>query len=192
MGAFLRLQKRLAAAVLKCGQKRVWIDPNETSEVALANSRKNIRKLAKDGLIMRRQVHIHSRSRAKAWHASQRRGRHNGVGRRKGAKNARMPAQLIWMRRSRVLRRLLRRYRDSRKIDKTMYHRMYAAAKGNQYKNKNVLIEVIRKEKAEVKREKELEAQRAARREKNAVRKTKRLLKNALADGEAPEGKTAQ
>ena len=38
--AFLRLQKRLAAAVLKCGKKRVWIDPNETNEVALANSSK--------------------------------------------------------------------------------------------------------------------------------------------------------
>lgn len=39
--AFLRLQKRLAASVLKCGKKRVWIDPNETKEVALANSRKS-------------------------------------------------------------------------------------------------------------------------------------------------------
>ena len=38
--AFLRLQKRLAASVLKCGKRRVWIDPNETSEVALANSSK--------------------------------------------------------------------------------------------------------------------------------------------------------
>jgi hypothetical protein len=38
--AFLRLQKRLAASVLKCGKKRVWIDPNETNEVALANSSK--------------------------------------------------------------------------------------------------------------------------------------------------------
>ena len=38
--AFLRLQKRLAAAVLKCGKGRVWIDPNECSEVALANSSK--------------------------------------------------------------------------------------------------------------------------------------------------------
>ena len=38
--AFLRLQKRLAAAVLKCGERRVWIDPNETNEVALANSSK--------------------------------------------------------------------------------------------------------------------------------------------------------
>merc|ERR1712093_751028 len=46
--AFLRLQKRLAATVLKCGKKRVWIDPNETNEVALANSRKNIKKLFKD------------------------------------------------------------------------------------------------------------------------------------------------
>ena len=39
--AFLRLQKRLAATVLKCGKRRVWIDPNETNEVALANSSKH-------------------------------------------------------------------------------------------------------------------------------------------------------
>jgi len=188
--AFLRLQKRLASKVLKCGQKRVWIDPNETSEVALANSRKNIRKLAKDGLIMRRQVQIHSRSRAKAWHAAQRKGRHNGRGRRKGARNARMPAQLIWMRRLRVLRRLLRRYRDAKKIDKTMYHRMYAAAKGNQYKNKNVLIETIHKEKAEVKREKEIELERAARRAKNVIRKEKRLRVKAIQQGEEVDAPT--
>lgn len=82
--AFLRLQKRLASAVLKCGRKRIWIDPNETSEVGLANSRKppdfdqtgkNIRKLYKDGLIMRRQVHMHSRSRVKAMHAAKRAGK---------------------------------------------------------------------------------------------------------------------
>ena len=38
--AFLRLQKRLAATVMKCGQKRVYIDPTEVNEVKLANSRK--------------------------------------------------------------------------------------------------------------------------------------------------------
>lgn len=36
----LRLQKRLAASVLKCGQRKVWLDPNETNEISNANSRK--------------------------------------------------------------------------------------------------------------------------------------------------------
>merc|ERR1719300_747246 len=30
----LRLQKRLASAVLKCGKNKVWLDPNETNEIA--------------------------------------------------------------------------------------------------------------------------------------------------------------
>ena len=34
----LRLQKRLAATVLKCGKNKVWLDPNETNEIANANS----------------------------------------------------------------------------------------------------------------------------------------------------------
>ena len=28
----LRLQKRLAAAVMKCGKRKVWLDPNEVNE----------------------------------------------------------------------------------------------------------------------------------------------------------------
>merc|ERR1711894_130616 len=49
----LRLQKRLAAAVLKCGKNKIWLDPNETNEISNANSRQNIRKLIKDGLIIK-------------------------------------------------------------------------------------------------------------------------------------------
>jgi large subunit ribosomal protein L19e len=181
--AFLRLQKRLAAAVLKCGKGRVWIDPNECSEVALANSRKNIRKLYHDGLIMKRQVHIHSRSRCKRMHEAKRKGRHNGFGKRKGTRNARMPSKVLWMRRQRVLRRLLRKYREAKKITSNIYHHFYLAAKGNQFKNKTVLIESIHKMKQEKILEKKLEEQREARRIKAAEKKTKRNHRKAVTMG---------
>eukprot|EP00611_Tribonema_gayanum_P003970 TRINITY_DN131_c0_g3_i3.p1 TRINITY_DN131_c0_g3~~TRINITY_DN131_c0_g3_i3.p1 ORF type:complete len:102 (+),score=14.83 TRINITY_DN131_c0_g3_i3:27-332(+) len=41
----LKLQKRLAASVLKCGKRKIWLDPNEVNEISLANSRQNIRKV---------------------------------------------------------------------------------------------------------------------------------------------------
>lgn len=35
----LKLQKRLAASVLKCGVRKVWLDPNEVTDISTANSR---------------------------------------------------------------------------------------------------------------------------------------------------------
>ncbi|ELW71549.1 60S ribosomal protein L19 [Tupaia chinensis] len=51
--SMLRLQKRLAPSVLRCGKKKVWLDPNETNEIANTNSRQQIRKLIKDGLYLK-------------------------------------------------------------------------------------------------------------------------------------------
>jgi len=88
-----------------------------------------------------------------------------------------MPQKVLWMRRQRVLRRLLRKYRDAKKISKDIYHHFYLASKGNQFKNKSVLIESIHKMKQEKIREKQLAEQREARRLKNVVRKEKRIAK---------------
>merc|ERR1711985_173920 len=100
---------------------------------------------------------MHSRSRCKRVHEAKRKGRHNGTGKRRGTRNARMPTKILWMRRQRVLRRLLKKYREAKKISKDIYHHFYNASKGNLFKNKSVLVEAIHKMKAEKKREKELE-----------------------------------
>merc|ERR1712100_673595 len=76
----LKLQKRLAASVLKCGTRKIWMDPNEISEISMANSRQNIRKLVKDGFVIRQPHKIHSRARTLRGLAAKRLGRHTGHG----------------------------------------------------------------------------------------------------------------
>lgn len=85
-----------------------------------------------------------------------------------------MPTKILWVRRQRVLRRLLRKYRASKKIDRTLYHKFYLAAKGNQFKNKTVLIETIFKEKTKKIEAEKLEAQQEARRQKNQEKRKKK------------------
>jgi hypothetical protein len=104
-----------------------------------------------------------------------------GIGKRRGTANARLPFKVMWMRRIRVLRRLLSKMRDAKKIDKHIYHNLYLLAKGNQFKNKRVLLEAIHELKAVHIKDKSLSEQADARKgraksrlERRAARESKK------------------
>merc|ERR1711957_340529 len=109
---------------------------------------------------------------------AKRKGRHNGIGKRRGTKEDRLPCKVLWMRPQRVLRRLLRKYRQQKKIDKHLYHYFYRHAKGNAYKMK-----------AEKVKAKALVEQSEARKEKAKVQKAKKAEKKEALLRQSAEGK---
>ena len=75
------------------------MDNNELSEIGMANSRNHVRKLIKDKLIRKKNIEVHSRFRTIKKQEEKRKGRHMGIGKRRGSKNARMPEKVLWIRR---------------------------------------------------------------------------------------------
>ena len=161
-----KLQKRLAAELLGCGANRVWLDPTEGNEISLAKSRDSIRKLIKDEVIIRKPIVARSRFQWRKRKVAISKGRHTGIGKRHGTRNARNPSERQWMLRQRILRKVLRKYKEAGRIDNHLYRELYLKAKGNVYKSKKSLMESVFKAKAEQVREQRLVEQLKAKKEK--------------------------
>lgn len=134
--ADLANQKRLAAALLKVGQTRVWMDPERSADIATAITREDIRGLISEGVIKRKAVVGISRGRARARDLKRAKGHRKGHGSRRGAAGARTPKKEQWMKKIRAQRKLLREMRDDEKsLDRSTYRRLYRKAKGGEFRN---------------------------------------------------------
>ncbi len=131
----LRVQKRLAAQLLKCGEGRVWIDGNSASEISMAITREDVRKLIDNGKIKKRQEAGISRHRARERHVKRKKGRMSGFGSRKGKATARYPKKKRWINTIRPLRRTLTDLRESKSLDKVSYRKLYRMAKGGAFRS---------------------------------------------------------
>ncbi|MDI6866067.1 50S ribosomal protein L19e [Methanoculleus sp.] len=128
-------QRRMAAAILKCGVNRVWFDPERQADIEAAISRKDLRELIGEGAIRANPVKGNSRGRTRARMAKRSYGHRKGPGRRKGAAGARNPGKRAWIRRIRAQRRILREMRDEGRIDRSVYRLMYRRASGGQFRS---------------------------------------------------------
>ncbi|MDO9324709.1 MAG: 50S ribosomal protein L19e [Methanoregula sp.] len=128
-------QKRIAAAILKCGVNRIWFDPARISDIENAISREDLRGLAADGAIKARQKKGVSRGRARARIAKRSYGHCKGPGKRKGAAGARNPSKTAWIQKIRAIRKVLVALRDAGTIDRHMYRLMYRKAAGGQFRS---------------------------------------------------------
>lgn len=140
----LRNQRRLAAAVLECGEGRVWIDPLHSDAVAEAVTRQDIRALVKKGYIRADQKAGTSRSRARFLKEQKASGRRKGPGSRKGASGARSPRKQRWIRTIRPIRATLKDLRESGKVSPSVYRLYYRKAKGGVFRSKNHLVSHMR------------------------------------------------
>jgi len=131
----LASQRRIAAAVLKCGVNRVWFDPERLTDIENAISREDLRGLITDGAIKAHQKKGVSRGRARIRTAQRAYGHRKGVGKRKGAVGARTPSKRAWIQKIRAIRKALVALRDAGTIDRHLYRILYRKAAGGQFRS---------------------------------------------------------
>lgn len=130
MPSKLRLQKRLAAKILKVGESKVWIDPSRIKDVQSAITAIDIKNLIKKGVIKKMP--------AKVKRPKEKRKR-KGRGRRTGGKYARLPKKRRWINTVRPLRKMLKELRARGEIDNQTYRKLYMLVKGGQFRSRSHL-----------------------------------------------------
>jgi large subunit ribosomal protein L19e len=139
----IKTVKRLAASILKVGTSRIWLDPERLEDFKTTLTRAEVRKLIKDGAIKVRPASTPSRGRKKEAKSKKSKGRRRSYGSRKGKKGARMSDAQSWVAKIRAQRKLLKELRDSGKIDKSTYRKLYLKAKGGAFSSKKNLLDYV-------------------------------------------------
>lgn len=141
----LKTQRRLAAQILKCGENRVWIDPDRIEDVSEVISREGIKGLIKEGVIKRKPKKGISRGRWREKLKKKRKGRMKGYGSRKGKRGARESKKRKWIKKIRAIREELKKLREEEKIGREAYWKLYRLAKSGAIKSRSHLREHIEK-----------------------------------------------
>ena len=132
----LRIQKRLAAQILKSSEKDIWLDSNRLDEIKEAITKVDVKSLIKDKAIRSKGEKGISRYRTRKIKEQKSKGRRIGVGSIKGCKGARLSKKRNWTNHIRVQRIFLQNLRDKNVIDKSSYRSLYMKSGGGFFRSK--------------------------------------------------------
>lgn len=143
----LKVQRRLASAVLGVSVKRVVFDPASLPKIKEAITKQDVRSLINQGLIAAAPVKGVSRGRQRHRLAQKRKGRLKGAGSRKGRATARLATKDQWIARIRMQRRVLRELLAEKKLSHEHYRMLYMKAKGGTFRSRSHLMLYINEHK---------------------------------------------
>ncbi|HDD70559.1 MAG TPA: 50S ribosomal protein L19e [Candidatus Woesearchaeota archaeon] len=132
----MKLQKKLAARILKSSPRRIRLDSNELEKIKEAITKADVKGLINSGLIKEKQVkgkgNFHSRKKK----VQKRKGRQQGHGSRKGKATARSNPKEKWMNKIRAQRGLLKVLKSKGYISNKDFRNLYLKAKGGFFRSK--------------------------------------------------------
>lgn len=135
----LRLQKKLAARILKTSTSKITFDVNSLDQIKSAITGNDVKALIRKNIIAKKDVDLQSRVRARKNLVQKKKGRRKGGGSRKGSKNSRTPRKTQWIRKVRVQRGFLKSLHDGKLIDSKIHKEMYLKSKGGFFRSRRHL-----------------------------------------------------
>lgn len=132
----LKVQKRIAAQIMKCSRRRVWLDENNLDDIKEAITKADIRSLITKGVIQMKPRKVASRGRARYRKLQKRKGRRKGQGKRKGKATARLSKKESWKSTIRAQRDLIKYLKSKGIISKKDYRMLYLRCKGGFFRSR--------------------------------------------------------
>ena len=135
----LKVQKRLAAQILKCSQKRILFDEQSLDHIKEAITKRDIKSLIADKIIIAKPARGISKVRTHIQKKQKRKGLQKGAGSRKGNPTARYNKKKRWVNYIRVQREFLQELKKKSLITNQTFTEALSKAKGGFFRNKKHL-----------------------------------------------------
>lgn len=141
----LKSQKTVAARILKCGTSRVWFEPSRIADIEEAITAGDIRHLVADDVIRALPKKGLSNFRKKKSMEQKSKGRRKGKGSRKGKLGTRNNQKEMWVKRIRILRKMLQGMKSEGNLENKIYRKLYRTAKSGFFRSKAHMMSYIEK-----------------------------------------------